>query len=292
MANRAGEPILNRPEASAKRVGGHAARVLATGARAGVVDSTFRHGILLRLEGDAGPILISLQSAAAAFHPWAIETADVPPVSIGTPAAASEVAIRFHHGPTLDISGAAVVSLDVKPYTTAQLGTARSRLRLLEAALDTHRKSTRDPFTRQIDRILATWTGEANSEVLAALVGLGPGSTPAGDDVLVGLLAGLRGRSCRVTLDGELWQLRAVIHADLMRTTQSSVQMLTSALEGAFPEPLLRVVHELGDSTSDDATPRASIGVMLRLGGSSGCAMLVGLRSSLAPLPQANHLCS
>ena len=48
-----------------------------------------------------------------------------------------------------------------------------------------------DPFQPQIDAILRRWHESGEADILLDLIGLGVGSTPSGDDVLVGILAGL-----------------------------------------------------------------------------------------------------
>ncbi len=97
------------------------------------------------------------------------------------------------------------------------------------------------------------------------LCGLGPGSTPLGDDLMVGVLAGL-------------WRVAPHLVPDLgdlrSRTTPTSAEMLRHATANAFPEPLAELVNRL-DATKPPVQP------LLELGASSGAAMLAGLRALL-----------
>jgi len=264
---------------AALRVGRCAARVLRSGVRTGYVASTFGHGALLRIDAKARPVLIVIQAPEAAFHPWAVEVEGVPAAPVKTPVAAGPERIRWGDV-TIELAGARIESLEIEPYTAGQAHVARGRISLIEAnAIRNADDSPEDPFKASILRILDERATFADPEALARLVGLGGGSTPAGDDVLVGLLAGLR--ASEGSLDRRC-ALSCAVRIGLERTTLASAQMLEAALDGAFPEPLRTLVHALGDPTIDDEGILAEVQAVRRLGASSGRCMLLGVREGLS----------
>jgi hypothetical protein len=91
------------------------------------------------------------------------------------------------------------------------------------------------------------------------LVGLGPGLTPAGDDVLCGYLAGL----CLFWNAGE--EAAAIAGAAGPRTTALAATLLTHAACGELPEPA-HAALETGDVAS-----------LHRFGHTSGRCLLFGL---------------
>jgi hypothetical protein len=102
------------------------------------------------------------------------------------------------------------------------------------------------------------------------LVGRGPGLTPAGDDLLAGLLVGLAGRpDLRDPLAA------AVLAAAPRRTTWLSAELLAHAAHGRAAPAVVAVADALayGD---DDALPRA-LPALLAVGHTSGAALARGL---------------
>jgi hypothetical protein len=82
--------------------------------------------------------------------------------------------------------------LRIGPYTYEEAKRALSRVPLLEHFVEeeaTRRPS--DPFQLRIDAVREQWGATGDPSLLAALFGLGAGSTPSGDDILMGILAGL-----------------------------------------------------------------------------------------------------
>ncbi|WP_240777744.1 DUF2877 domain-containing protein [Nonomuraea basaltis] len=121
------------------------------------------------------------------------------------------------------------------------------------------------------------------------LVGLGPGLTPSGDDVLAGLLVTLRHLGAATEADRAVWLadwLGATVTFDARtRTTPLSATLLHCAARGeASPEvlavlrgvtgrqalePALRRLHRLGHTSGADLAQGIAIGVdaVLALGG-------------------------
>lgn len=109
----------------------------------------------------------------------------------------------------------------------------------------------------------------------AALIGRGPGLTPAGDDALAGLLAvlhrggGAPARRCRESL-------AACVQPLLARTTPISAHYLRLALEGHFGEHLTHLV----DGAAAPGGPRPELIARVRgIGATSGADALAGVRA-------------
>ena len=119
-------------------------------------------------------------------------------------------------------------------------------------------------------------------EVLAAVVGRGPGLTPAGDDVLVGILAvlnspysGSAGAKIANTLGRSILPL-------LPTTTYVSAQLLRQAANGLFG----RVVHELLSALLGDQSGQKlaeTVQSILQMGATSGADTCEGLLA-IAPM--------
>ena len=128
--------------------------------------------------------------------------------------------------------------------------------------------------TRALDR-------QAAARAAAALVGLGPGSTPAGDDFLIGWLAGLS-----VTLDGNaarrgfLEILGSRISMERHRTHPRSARYLEAACRLQFSERLVEFVRAFAQGA---ATWRPALARVLATGHSSGAAAALGFARA-APL--------
>jgi hypothetical protein len=109
----------------------------------------------------------------------------------------------------------------------------------------------------------------------AALVGLGPGLTPAGDDFLVGYLAGLW---CSAGADAARRSFLAELGAAIAatgRTNAISRSYLCAASAGEVSEPLARVAERIASGTAP-ATVDAAVGAALAVGASSGADGLLG----------------
>ena len=110
---------------------------------------------------------------------------------------------------------------------------------------------------------------------VGALVGAGPGLTPSGDDVLCGVLLGLRlaGRLDAVSSLGD------VVRRQLGATTSLSAALLTEAADGYAVPPVVRLTSAL--ARGDDRGAVAAAGEVAAVGHSSGRDLLAGLVSAL-----------
>ena len=108
------------------------------------------------------------------------------------------------------------------------------------------------------------------SDAVRSLVGLGPGLTPAGDDVVAGVLVAL-------VAGGDLERAGVVLDAVRTcrhRTTALSAALLDHAAGGRAVPQLARYLHAPGD-------PDALAG-LLAVGGTSGAALALGARIGLS----------
>jgi len=266
--------------ATAQRIGGHAYRYFATASRTGRVASRFRDGLNILFEDGTAPTLVSIQTPKVPLHPWGMEV-----VALGERIAIDDVVTvspEALHLASSHVAWRQAVPHDLRitPYDRAQ------RRRMLEAipALEVCRSEAlsdrSDPFQSRIDSALAGWRTTGEVCILPALIGLGSGSTPAGDDVLVGLLAGWTAlERAEEHAAGDLAVLRPVLSEMTFRrrTSAAAAQMLGAALDGAFPEPLRDLVALLGVETATDAEIRDVAASLTGLGATSGRMMLHGL---------------
>ncbi|HEY6512580.1 MAG TPA: DUF2877 domain-containing protein [Burkholderiaceae bacterium] len=115
---------------------------------------------------------------------------------------------------------------------------------------------------------------------VARLVGWGEGLTPAGDDFLIGLIAGLDalvdGTGRRELRDA----LAATLRDAAPRTTPIAAHYLRLAADGHFAEPLLRLRDALlGED--DDQVVDAALRTALDVGATSGADTVSGLLAAL-----------
>ena len=114
------------------------------------------------------------------------------------------------------------------------------------------------------------------------LVGCGPGLTPAGDDLLVGFLAGLQATAghCsdrRAFLTG----LSAIVRGAAHGTNPISRTYLEHASDGAFAEPLARLVICIAEGAPQAAVEIAAQAA-LAVGATSGVDGVRGLLDAMA----------
>ena len=125
-----------------------------------------------------------------------------------------------------------------------------------------------------------------------ALSGLGPGLTPAGDDLLAGLALGLR--TALGTLPPEFQT--ALTEAVIDRTTDLAAARVRHAAGGHPDERVHQLLTVLVTAPAPDVLP-AAVRSLLEYGHSSGADMLVGLLTGVAlgegaPSPQPPPPCA
>jgi hypothetical protein len=130
--------------------------------------------------------------------------------------------------------------------------------------------------------LLTAMHGRGNADLntaVARLVGLGPGLTPAGDDVLAGALIALHAAE-------NPWHhvLAAAIATDRLRTTALSAALLDASATGCCIPQVARFVAALDGRA--DVEP--ALAALLTVGHSSGAALATGIAIALAAV-DAGH---
>ena len=140
------------------------------------------------------------------------------------------------------------------------------------------RDAADDPFVRAarphlaaIRRALDTGDAECLCEAAVSLIGLGVGLTPSGDDLLVGLMAGLFATANPLAPV----VAAAVESAADERTTTIGAASLRRAADGEFAERLHDVVRAIGTGAGPDLD--ATVRRAAACGSTSGIDTLVGL---------------
>ncbi|MEW5827184.1 MAG: DUF2877 domain-containing protein [Candidatus Bipolaricaulota bacterium] len=130
---------------------------------------------------------------------------------------------------------------------------------------------------------LGRWRATGDPYALDSLVGWGPGSTPTGDDLLLGVLVAARAMSgvspiarCDARRARQL--LRGTRLSE--RTPTPSAQALAAALEGAAHEAAIRLAVALGRAGAQRDVDRAA-SRLATLGASSGACQLFGISTAL-----------
>jgi hypothetical protein len=270
--------------ARASRIGGHAFRYLNEELHNGRVVSAFRNGVNVLLEEQAAPTYIAVQTPDVPLHPWALEATLAHQIPAGDSAVAAIRQIRFGGGVTVDFASTPVCDLTILPLPAEWAVERGERLAVVRRIVErSRRRLASDPFHPRVERILREWRSGSDSTLLMRLVGLGTGSTPGGDDVLVGLLAGLTALS--KTSPVALWALAELRGGRLSRTCLSqctqpaSGQMVAAAADGSFPEPLRDLIHDIPTAEPTDLS--TDVERLLAVGATSGLFMLEGLITAM-----------
>jgi hypothetical protein len=126
-----------------------------------------------------------------------------------------------------------------------------------------------NPFATKARSILQAASGYDH------LVGLGPGSTPSGDDFLTGMFL-----STRIVTEG-FRPLRPVLSPDALgRTTPGGRTLLSLALKDSYPDYLRRLAEDLCRKRDEDGV-RDAVRRAASFGETSGTDAMVGLLWSL-----------
>ena len=268
----------------ATRIGGHAYRYLTTRPRTGRVASSFSGGINLLFEG--GKAFVPVQTKNVPLHPWAIEIPGEPlRFAEGTPASVKSGVLSVEDT-RIVLSNAQIEELQLPHFSATDAAIAVRNFPILAHFVEEARRThLPNPFQEQINEILRRWHESNDPGVLINLIGLGAGSTPSGDDVLVGMLTGMSvfeqpDDQTRETLTHLRIEIQETVS---IRTPLPSAQMLLTACDLSFPEPILALLRGL---ISEDISKNRLLKTAERvaqLGHHSGIALLSGLAVILDP---------
>ena len=262
----------------ATRIGGHAYRYLTTRPRTGRVVSTFSGGINILF--DNGEAFVPVQTTSVPLHPWAIEMSGEPlRFAEGTPASVKSGVLSVEDT-RIVLSNARTEDLRLPQSSATDVATARQNFPIIAKFVNEVRKThPPDPFQEQIDAIVDRWHDTGDSRILLDLIGLGAGSTPSGDDVLVGIIAGMY---LLDRVDARVEETLIQVCTSIEETARAltplpSAQMLLAACDRSFPEPVFALLKGFASSSiSEEAILEKAEGVA-QVGHYSGLAMLTGL---------------
>jgi hypothetical protein len=256
----------------------------------GCIGAVFERGV--QVLGPDGALL-HVQGGALLASPFGLRVAGcLAPVIQASGLKAGTPATK--RGPRLTLGDGLALSLEA---AQAYASPPPARRPLDPAAVSLARRLLRQPAGAAGFCAVPGATIEALCEAVAAraavplldvsrqLIGLGPGSTPAGDDVLVGCLKGLwllAGRDRR--LMALLTQLHTALPAELDRlTTRLSAAFIRHALDGQFAQVLDEAAHALISPTTAAAVS-AALRRLLAQGETSGRDTALGLLTCLEAL--------
>jgi hypothetical protein len=260
---------------SARRAGPFAAEAL-MGDRRGFVASV--HARALNLLLDDGR-LVAFLPAESPLHPWAVAVPllvrDVARVAEGAPLRVSQGVVDAGTL-KIELAGLEVVDLRLKRRLRALPAAARALARHAGAPLPA------GPFEPALAAALARFRQDGEVRALTALVGVGEGLTPSGDDVLVGVLAGL---DAAREVSGDAAALRERLCAGLergtSRTTRLAAQMLDAAAAGFYAEPVLGLLETLALPRPGAKALERAVADLLAVGHRSGADTLRGIEAAL-----------
>jgi hypothetical protein len=129
----------------------------------------------------------------------------------------------------------------------------------------------------------------AIAQAVHGLIGLGPGLTPAGDDALIGWLAG----TALLGPDRRSQALCHAVRARLARTTDVSRAHLEDALAGEFSESLVQLAKALPRSAAEAQRAFADLAAVGATSGRDAAAgLLAALETAAAMEPSSAEPCS
>jgi hypothetical protein len=244
------------------------------------------HARAINIQLDRGPVL-ALLPAGTPVHPWALVVALDASAFAQFGAALEE---RVERRTAARGLGAGPLGLE---FETAEVVELRLRHRLASMpasvvgilAQFTAATPRDDAFDIPVTVALENFARGGEVGDLARLVGAGRGFTPAGDDALVGILAGL---DLVTDAQASARGLRAALAAALpqpleARTTRLAAQMLAAAVDGLYAEPVLQLLEALGTGEAVDPHHPA-LRALVQMGQRSGLDTLCGLGAALERL--------
>ena len=232
---------------------------------AGRVHSVFERAINVRWSDGR---LLTLQGPGVLVAPFAVALSRLP----GRGTVAPGMTLR---GTAFDWKAAECVDLHMPPgplvFPLDALGEAA---RAASPSIS--------PAARALERALVTRDGGAVVAAALALIGLGEGLTPAGDDCLVGALAVLH-RRAPDWLSEDSRVTEALAAAARTRTTDIARDFLLEALAGRFAESVLAVV-----TAESGLSARLAAERLARVGATSGADTLGGIRLACRALERGS----
>ncbi|MEI7635229.1 MAG: DUF2877 domain-containing protein [bacterium] len=245
----------------------------------GCVVSAYTRAVNLLLDDGT---LVALLAPGSPLHPWAI----MPAADMATLQPGMEARISRHtlEAGRLVLQFARAEIADLRILFRPSAPPNQNILESLEELTSRQCPSDclQDAVVRnKIHYALHRFESCGDVHSLAELLGLGPGLTPSGDDVLLGILAALDtdgGFEPRATIIRSL--LISALPASLEQFTPLiSAQMLRAACDGHYPEPVVDLAHMMADPAAPPDA-RQTVLRVLSIGHSSGYYILRGFASA------------
>lgn len=231
-------------------------------------------------------MLITVQDTSKPHTPTSVRVAAdgegswAPVTSVGDRAICRDGVLAFGNH-ILDLSWLPVW-VPGQPMNWREPLAAQSRMRELAQMRQIHITHNPTPDLRALERdawelgALMSAASAREADIAPAvlnLIGNGPGLTPSGDDILVGMMAALERGGEKSSPAFACLREAVVQHAS--RTTDISAHYLALAVHGHFGEPLSGLIDAVvGGSAADVAQERGS--AVLSVGASSGGDALLG----------------
>lgn len=260
---------------------------------------------------DADGTLYSIVSKKLACHPAAVlmdnnirfDITDPAHLYPGTGATVREEGIFFNCGLWVSFLGATRVhpTMECAPRASmVPIAVFRRRMALLDSM---QKKQQTDLQVFQIHRVapvghsflqrfhhtLADLSTNItlqcipeSTKTIRSLVGFGPGSTPAGDDFLCGLILswhmGFGNTASQTLFHARLAaEIKAILVANNHLTTDISRMFLLLACDGLFSDSLLLLAHSWASTGSDDKGYLEALTTVSGIGHSSGLDAAFGM---------------
>lgn len=259
------------------------------------VDSSFEHALNLRVPG--GLLTLVTRDGRPAPGVLITDAATLPRVAAGTTARREGSTLEIGRL-TVGLTGCTFFSCRVArlPAATATAGSPRTRARQALDALaapgsfrtGTHAQDFEQAMSRRLTHGAQTYRGAIGAALTgdpdgltpaaAALIGLGTGLTPSGDDYLVGALAVLTLNPATSTLR------RLLAHAVTVKadtTTPVGGHYLRAAADRCFHHDITRAAR-CAVTRSDDL--EAAFEAVAAIGSTSGTDTLTGIVDTLDAL--------
>jgi hypothetical protein len=186
-----------------------------------------------------------------------------------------------HRAVTIDLRAwhAAATAVELRVPAAARAGISAAQFAELDRGLPDPPSGAAGFAPGEHAAELARGALEARSGELdacvAATVGAGIGSTPAGDDVICGVLAGLD----LLGLQDAHERLGAAVTPLLTATTRTSRHLLAAAVEGRYTERLIGLAAALASASAPAV--RDALAVLGRWGASSGLDQATGFAAAM-----------
>jgi len=139
----------------------------------------------------------------------------------------------------------------------------------------------------RIRQLAKSMEGNNPSDIISEMkliLGAGPGLTPLGDDILLGILLAVTRTKMQKYILGDAIRINhTVINAAKEKTTRVSWSLLSCAVQGTADERIIRVLDGL---IAGREIPDQDLENLLDWGSSSGMAVLIGIVIALSSLPE------